>query len=93
MSDETAQRQRRPVCLQKSGLHWTVPHVYGSREAKRESPVDQEQQQPEIPVLVSCTSWSGPGRICRYTWPDGTVEWFTEADVHQKGRGRATRPE
>ncbi len=52
-------------------------------------PEDQEQEQP---ILINCTSWSGPGRICRYTWPDGTVEWFTEADVHQKGRGRATRP-
>ena len=54
-----------------------------------EEPVDQEQEQP---VLVGCTSWSGPGRLCRYAWPDGTVEWFTRDMVHQKGRGLARRP-
>ncbi len=57
---------------------------------KTEEPVDPKQEQP---ILINCTSWSGPGRICRYTWEDGTVEWFTEADVHRKGLGRATRPE
>jgi hypothetical protein len=58
-----------------------------------EGPGDQEQQQPEVPVLVGCTSWSGPGRLCRYVWGDGLVEWFTGDMVHQKGRGLATRPE
>ena len=54
-----------------------------------EEPVDQEQEQP---TLIGCSSWSGPGRLCRYVWGDGSVEWFTEDIVHQKGRGLATRP-
>jgi hypothetical protein len=49
-----------------------------------------EQHQP---TLIGCSSWSGPGRLCRYVWGDGLVEWFTEDMVHQKGRGLATRPE
>ncbi len=28
-----------------------------------EEPVNQGQEQP---TLISCTSWSGPGRLCRY---------------------------
>jgi hypothetical protein len=55
-----------------------------------EEPVDQEQEQP---TLIGCSSWAGHGRICRYVWQDGTVEWFTEDMVHQKGRGLAARPE
>ncbi len=51
----------------------------------------ERKAKQEQPILINCTS--GPGRICRYTWEDGTVEWFTEADVHRKGLGRATRPE
>jgi len=57
---------------------------------KPEDPVDQEHEQP---TLIGCSSWSGPGRLCRYVWADGTVEGFLETDVHQKGRGRAVRPE
>ena len=57
---------------------------------KPEEPVDQE---PEQPTLISCSSWSGPGRLCRFVWEDNSVEWFLETDVHQKGRGRAVRPE
>jgi len=53
-------------------------------------PMDQQQEQP---TLIGCTSWSGPGRLCRYVWLDGTVEWFTEKEVHRKGLGRAARPE
>ena len=48
--------------------------------------------EQDLPTLISCTSWSGRGRLCRYVWADGTVEWFTENMVHQKGRGLAARP-
>jgi len=57
-----------------------------------EGPGDQKQQQSEVPVLIGCSSWSGRGRLCRYTWADGTREFFTQDMVHQKGRGLATRP-
>ena len=57
---------------------------------KPEEPVDQE---PEQPILISCSSWSGPGRLCRYVWADGSVEFFTKNMVHEKGRGLPTRPE
>jgi len=57
---------------------------------KPEEPVDQEEQ--EQPVLIGCASWSGPGRLCRYVWADGSVEFYTQDMVHQKGRGLARRP-
>ena len=56
---------------------------------KQEEPADQEQEQP---VLIGCSSWAGHGRLCRFVWADGSVEFYTQDMVHQKGRGLARRP-
>ncbi len=56
-------------------------------EEKATEPAEQDQ-----PTLISCTSWSGPGRLCRYVWADGSVEFYTQDMVHQKGRGLARSP-
>jgi len=39
---------------------------------KQEEPADQEQEQP---VLIGCSSWAGHGRLCRFVWADGSVEF------------------
>jgi len=51
-----------------------------------EEPVDQDQEQL---TLIGCT-WSGPGRLCRYAWSDGTVECFTQ-DMWSTRRAAAWR--
>ncbi len=61
---------------------------------KPEGPADQEKPEPqtEAVILINCVS-GRRGRVCRYTWADGLIEWFTDAEVHRKGQGRPTRPE